>query len=781
MLDLIADSRRYPYLLPASSYPCLLMTLANACTAASGQAFNSHNGLLDMIIDEFGENLEAVDETAIALAKPSLIQNFLGRVQEEELGESALQWLERCSGIPEGSLEPSRGLTSFGEVVWLHWFGQAKEVQDLLNLLKLNVASIIDNRLSRGISPYQWGQLIARHPLLWETLCGVWVDCLRDARELRESPEVELALDNALYEGVLSVIRRVRAIPPKMYRTEAWVSTVKATGLATEMLAWDAPEGLCVWKAPFAVKLHRKNRIGLALPDVLHTWTPDYRRVVQPSPTLKAYLPPFGETDPIIRADKALKNGSAVLRVLRKSAGLLPLGSHPACIYFLLSLRNFLNAWYGWFFFVLRALGYDTSKLHDVEGRLRDSVYLEILDALRTWEREVWKVHDPLVELIFRRTLTYLDEKAGIIGKDGSSPRKLLGLDRTTVQSTDGCRHCQHLAPSQRCVQEIRIKVEEQDSSLRGSGVSVHPGETVRVKARLGTHPELKPVLHPQDDLNLKQISCDEDILARCKIQIFRLVDDKTGKLRDFFAYSPLTERLRQRLYDHWQRFAQLKGLVRGHQFKEFAQGNMVPVGARMPKGGAPGDTLRYPDSMSATEEESLNCLFDSAEDTLVLLEVTRLIAPEVYEAYRDADNQLGEPLGEDTGSFFYCKNYAAPLHTDNGVGPGLCATLFFRADPDDFRFLNLGYRNLQGEFFSFSPRTNSMWSFRGSDIHGTTLPTISGPRRRTRDKPAGGEPDLPLIANAHVAKPKKNAVAAERYARVRESRQSINEFWAAG
>lgn len=40
-----------------------------------------------------------------------------------------------------------------------------------------------------------------------------------------------------------------------------------------------------------------------------------------------------------------------------------------------------------------------------------------------------------------------------------------------------------------------------------------------------------KPVFHPQRDMNLQEISCDEEVVKRCGMQIFRIVDKNTKLL----------------------------------------------------------------------------------------------------------------------------------------------------------------------------------------------------------------------------------------------------------
>lgn len=173
-------------------------------------------------------------------------------------------------------------------------------------------------------------------------------------------------------------------------------------------------------------------------------------------------------------------------------------------------------------------------------------------------------------------------------------------------------------------------------------------------------------------------------------------------------------------------RFSALKSLVRGQQFATFSQGKMCPFGERTATGGAPGDSHRFYDTMSALNEDALQCLFDHAEvsrrfspkvrsqchryplldvcqDSLILLQTTRLVAPGIHRQIRNSTRE-GEKLGLDAATLYYCSSYAAPFHIDDDVIPGVCALLEREAGKDDYCFVNLAYE------YRFAPRANSFW-----------------------------------------------------------------------
>jgi hypothetical protein len=162
-------------------------------------------------------------------------------------------------------------------------------------------------------------------------------------------------------------------------------------------------------------------------------------------------------------------------------------------------------------------------------------------------------------------------------------------------------------------------------------------------------------------------------------------------------------------------------------------------------------------------------------------------------EAFRDLKEtgSVGERLGGTTSTIYYCGYYTAPLHCDDDVSPGLCAQTDLHADSShhEFAFINLAYNCY------FVGRPNSFWSglsfsalisflippyrtFRGSDPHGTMLPSEE-PLQMAAGAPGEEGHTNPRISNGlHKTKPRRNAQAAERYANVRQTKQAVEKFW---
>jgi hypothetical protein len=167
-----------------------------------------------------------------------------------------------------------------------------------------------------------------------------------------------------------------------------------------------------------------------------------------------------------------------------------------------------------------------------------------------------------------------------------------------------------------------------------GCGVSLHPPDKV-VKADVTPDSMQIPkrVFRP-DELGLRRIAPNKEIIDRCGRQVFRLIDEATGKVVGGFSSSGclLTDQLSQRdvyvyavfpdpslslLRSHTAGYSQLKGIQRGQQFDTYSTGNMVPRGERAPKGGAPGDSFGFYADMtpaSVDQVDLVNVLFDHAE-----------------------------------------------------------------------------------------------------------------------------------------------------------------------
>ncbi|KAJ3533084.1 hypothetical protein NMY22_g7480 [Coprinellus aureogranulatus] len=723
-----------------------------------------------------------------------------GQVQQKQhnILETLTEDLEDDSGDDEGDVDGDQDFSQ-----------DCSEWEEFMELY--------DKRLGKGVKTSQWTAVVRSNLKLWAPLCHHLSEKLAHASKFLTCKQISSEESEDLYLAVIGVLRRLRLIPPSVYSKPSWEKS--QSRLPSAILLWSDLDAFSSWTASFAILLLRKHRIDLTLLCVLYAWVPLHVLEAIAASRGATSDPPALLPLPTPSTGDELHTGTDLLRALRLHPGIVPFSAAPSSVFFLLGFHNFQEACAGWLFRGLLSKGYRTKGLCNEQGEPTPAVFNSIVTTLTLNAKEADYTKDSLLKAVFQRTVDFWDLKKQMKAKKTAEEKKtlkklakaakrkakksrqdtpdeekpsteevdqegfqgLLGLNGRTMSGSlrTPCKLCKDLMPEEQCVQEIIVTVDPPNPFLKGCALSVHPREQVQKPSRAvpGRESALttKPVYSPSE-LGLIPIACDETVVRRCGIQIFRLVDKRTGFLRDFWAYGALPENLRQKMLDHVRAFAKLKGLQRGGQFKDYIQGRMVGMGPRTASGGIEADVHRYPDIMSASDVGSLNCLFDNAEDSLILDEIARLIAPEIYDPLHAA-GQGDERVGIDKGGvLYYCENFAAPLHLDKDAAPGLCANLAYKAAAGDFCFVNMVYRNAKGDRFYFQPRSNSLWSFRGTDLHGTTLP-VRRCTTRGGGRGDGGEDD-PYIYTLHKAKNDKNVKAAAKYAKVRAARGDVVAFW---
>ncbi|KAH6903664.1 hypothetical protein BKA70DRAFT_1110677, partial [Coprinopsis sp. MPI-PUGE-AT-0042] len=441
---------------------------------------------------------------------------------------------------------------------------------------------------------------------------------------------------------------------------------------------------------------------------------------------------------------------------------LVPFASRPSSLFFLLSADNFEEAWRTWLFHSLEnkgfsAVGWQGDALQTMFRDLKHSIFTsqekhELANIVR----------DPLLLWIFQRTIEIstsvkkADKAMRPHGRNVSLP----------------CLKCKDLPVKEQCVQDVRLKVSaDSHEHLIGCGVSFHPkNKVVRATPTAKTMTPPKKVYHP-DELGLRKIGPKESTISRCGRQIYRIFDQDTGEQRDTWVYGAFSEDSLHKLRTHNARYSQLKGIQRGAQFQGYSTGKMVPRGERAPKGGAPGDCFGFYADMQATDVEHIDVLFDHAEDSGIIMRAAKIFCPSVYASLSEAGS-VGERLGASASTLFYCGNYTAPLHRDNDECPGLCTQFDLTADTShyEYSFVNMAYSCY------FVARENSFWTFRGSDVHGSMLPSME-PLQVHLGAPT---PPPDRVSNGdHQTKTRRNAMSAKRYEDVRLNRSAINHYWA--
>ncbi|KAH6905526.1 hypothetical protein BKA70DRAFT_1107821 [Coprinopsis sp. MPI-PUGE-AT-0042] len=443
---------------------------------------------------------------------------------------------------------------------------------------------------------------------------------------------------------------------------------------------------------------------------------------------------------------------------------IVPYTSRASSVFFLVSEDNFTEAWSLWLLYSLEDQGYNVRSLSTSCSSLKQ-LFRDLTRCVQTAHKEerlASIVQDPVLLTIFERTL-----RVGACVKEADQGMRLYGRN-------EPCRSCKdsNFPADECCVQDILVSVSTCRDKA-GCGVSLHPqDEVVRADVTPKAMKTPKRVYRP-DELKLRRIAPKEGIIRRCGRQIFRVVEEASREVLDVYVYGAFPEGTLMQLRAHASRYSKLKGVQRGAQFEGYSVGNMVPRGERAPKGGAPGDCFGYYANMTPTNVDHIDILFDHAEDAGILMKAAKVYSFELHKELEEAGS-TGERLGKTASTVFYCGNYTAPLHYDDDECPGLCAQLDLNADSDydEYSFIYMAY----GCYFV--ARENSFWTFRGSDLHGTMLPSKE-PLKLAAGGGGGGDHPNPRVSNGiHKAKPRKNAQAAKRIADLRLKRHAVESFW---
>ncbi|KDR77442.1 hypothetical protein GALMADRAFT_65655, partial [Galerina marginata CBS 339.88] len=449
---------------------------------------------------------------------------------------------------------------------------------------------------------------------------------------------------------------------------------------------------------------------------------------------------------------------------------IIPRKAYPSSIFFLLSLENFELALEQWLTYGLEGCGYNVSHFKDETNRKQ--IYDTIWPYLNPMIPDFFTNMDPSLRIILQRSKSFRILK--------NEPSKHVFQNKKTLRAE--CEKCSHLAPEYHCMQKIVVTPQKLDDNYIGCGVSLaQPKDQIKPIPIPHSKPgskDIQPILHPTK-LGLKKVEWNDKILENCGMQLFMIVEAGTERILDFWIYNAFSEDNFNKLVQHHSRLQEVKSLDRGSQFNSYSQGKMFPKGARAPMGGAPGDTYTFYTGMEAVTLKGIESLFDDAEDSMILSEAGRVISHDVYKDLQDMATH-GDRLGISGANTYYCNNYTSPLHHDNDAGAGLCAQLQLQAKSDlcEYGFTYADY----GVYFA--SRSNSLWSFSGSDTHGTMLPSTIPLAETDRTIPSQGEqPDNdnipPRVSNGiHKPVTKNNTAAANKYYRVRKARSEIHDYW---
>ncbi|KAF8883711.1 hypothetical protein BD779DRAFT_1443730, partial [Infundibulicybe gibba] len=268
-------------------------------------------------------------------------------------------------------------------------------------------------------------------------------------------------------------------------------------------------------------------------------------------------------------------------------------------------------------------------------------------------------------------------------------------------------------------------------------------------------------ILDPHSpELMLEEVGPDEAVLEQCGRYVLKFVDSKTRELLDFWIYNAFSDKTLEKLITHHSLLKKVKKIKRGHQFDYYSQGSMRCVGFRMAQGGRVADAYAMYEGMGASNAQSIHALLNHAEDDSILFLTAKA-------AHQGLCSQLKpEPLADNgfgitAATQYACDNYTSPLHSDKDAVHSLCAQYELKAEPKEYSFIFAEYRKY------VVSRANSLWSFDGSQVHGTMLPS-------TQPLHSGNR----ISSGTHMTITRKNWAAAAKYEQVRHTNTLRGKYW---
>ncbi|KAJ7606585.1 hypothetical protein DFH06DRAFT_1019197, partial [Mycena polygramma] len=472
---------------------------------------------------------------------------------------------------------------------------------------------------------------------------------------------------------------------------------------------------------------------------------------------------------------------------------LVPRASYPQAVYFALSLDNFTRTWHLFMGAGLYSFGYDASRSYTgyaPELKSSASLYSNLMQTLarRNRDNELTNLPDISLRTIFQRTRDFKKLKQEL--QDHAFRNKL--VSRTEPRG-DACPTCCDLPAHEQCVEYVPVCEEPVDESLIGCAITFAP-EDFRLappkkskKRKDGSYREPGPpppvYLATDPKLRLRFIEADPERIKRCGQHIVWIVDQATNCKIDFVYYEAFSEQHLEKMLGYHDLLTQVKPLVRGQQFNYYSYGKMFAFGTRPGAGGGEGDALRMYEGIAADTVDQLNCMFNYAEESLILTETTRAIFPDLGRDMLSATKKA-DRLGLSGCHLFKCFNFTSPVHSDHDrTVKSICAQIYLRAKKWEYAFVRLRYR------LCVRSQTNTLWSFDGEKEH-CSLPPSSEPLTdsdceqepyrsfRLRGGAAGKNPRSRASVGYHQSAPAKSIAMAEEYNEARQMSEELAQYW---
>ncbi|KAJ7807733.1 hypothetical protein B0H13DRAFT_2482759 [Mycena leptocephala] len=210
----------------------------------------------------------------------------------------------------------------------------------------------------------------------------------------------------------------------------------------------------------------------------------------------------------------------------------------------------------------------------------------------------------------------------------------------------------------------------------------------------------------------LRFIEADPVRIKECGRHLVWIVDEETNEKIDFVLFKAFSEEHLKLMMAYHKDLTKVQPVVRGQQFNYYTHGKMFPFGTRHGSGGGDGDALRMYEGISADTIDELNCMFNYAEEMLILIETTRAIFPALARDMKESTD-FADRLGLTGCHLYKCFNFTSGIHRDRDrTLRSICAQLFLQAKKWEYTFVRLEYR------LCVRPQSNTLWSFDGAKGH---------------------------------------------------------------
>ncbi|KAJ7649390.1 hypothetical protein DFH06DRAFT_1135010 [Mycena polygramma] len=617
----------------------------------------------------------------------------------------------------------------------------------------------------RGRDVAQWNRLLCEAQDVWSEKIRWWQGTMNEVltSDLAFEPADPCLDSHILYGSMVLVLREIRHVNPKIYSQAAWRLQIKDSGFAEVCAKICRPENVVRWQHPHIQDLLRKNRIQDSVRLVLRRWTPPE--------VVKSWIPKAAKLYNSVEGSYSrapIADGQDLINALLKHETLVPRASYPQAVYFALSLDNFTRTWNLFMGAGLYSFGYDASRSYTgYAPELKSSASLRTIFQ-RT--RDFKKLKQELQDHAFRNKLRGVGpfNPPNKQRKTRRAPPPKPEVSRTEPRG-DACPTCCDLPAHKQCVEYVPVCEEPVDESLIGCAITFAP-EDFRLapvtpkkskKRKDGSYREPGPpppvYLATDPKLRLRFIQADPERIKRCGQHIVWIVDQETK--------------------------CKVKPLVRGQQFNYYSYGKMFAFGTRPGAGGGEGDALRMYEGIAADTVDQLNCMFNYAEESLILTETTRAIYPDLGRDMQHA-TEKADRLGLSGCHLFKCFNFTSPIHSDHDrTVKSICAQIYLRAKKWEYAFVRLRYR------LCVRSQTNTLWSFNGEKEH-CSLPPSSEPLTdsdceqepyrsfRLRGGAAGKNPRSRASVGYHQSAPAKSIAMAEEYNEARQMSEELAQYW---